>query len=193
MEPQSKSINTPPREVTISFVIRQQPSQLTQTQLHSTQRKRSRFIIALNTQYVLSFVIAHSNSKNTGQSCEFASHTSRPDNSLFTTIYFSVQSLIFYSARSIHCHSRPRPSVVGRKKNLIDCRPRSNTCCDDAILVFHQHTDIPNMVLFPSKLLLLCCVFLGSLLCVGVLVSTPQPLHRSWHGCTVGFDRDPPV
>ena len=43
------------------------------------------------------------------------------------------------------------------------------------------------------SLLLLCCVFLGSLLCVGVLVSNPQPPHRSGHGCTVGFDRDPPV
>ena len=35
--------------------------------------------------------------------------------------------------------------------------------------------------LFPC-LLLLCCVFLGSLLCVGVLVSNPQPPHRSGHG-----------
>ena len=43
-----------------------------------------------------------------------------------------------------------------------------------------------------ATMLLSCCVFLGSLLCVGVLVSNP-PLHRSGHGCTVGFDRDPPV
>ena len=161
MEPQSKSINTPPREVTISFVIRQQPSQLTQTQLQFNATKTKP--IHHRAQHTICVVLRHCafQLKKHGQSCEFASHTSRPDNSLFKTIYFSVQSLIFYSARSIHCHSRPRPSVVGRKKNLIDCRPRSNTCCDDAILVFDQHTDIPNMVLFPSKLLLLCCVFLA--------------------------------
>ena len=35
----------------------------TDATLHSTQRKRSRFIITLNTQYLLSFVIAYSNSK----------------------------------------------------------------------------------------------------------------------------------
>ena len=44
-----------------------------------------------------------------------------------------------------------------------------------------------------ATMLLSCCVFLDSLLCVVELVSNPQPLHRSGHGCTVGFDLDPPV
>ena len=44
-----------------------------------------------------------------------------------------------------------------------------------------------------ATMLLSCCVFLDSLLCVVELVSNTQPLHRSGHGCTVVFDRDPPV
>ena len=64
--------------------------------------------------------------------------------------------------------------------------------------------DLGNLVLFrgsetcSATMLGQCplpCSHLGSLsrdTCV-LLVSNPQPHHRSGHGCTVGLDRDPPV
>ena len=135
----------------------------TDVTLHSTQRKRSRFIITLNKQYLLSFAIAYSNSKNTGLSCEFAP-TQAHVNSLFKTIYFSITSVILYSALSMHCQSRPRPSGVGCQKTWSTAdrvRKLAVTMCSPCFRWTHRHsqfwtfptqvpTELPRTV-FPTR------------------------------------------
>ena len=103
----------------------------TDATLHSTPRKRSRFIITLNTPYLLSFVIAHSNSKKHGS----ISRVCFPHKQ---TRKFAFQNGLFQCTKPDILQRPFNPLSFastsqrsGSQENMIDCRPRSKTCCDD--------------------------------------------------------------